>query len=298
MGSDGVEAFSQMIRVSRDVPRLERWGKVIRHIVWVAADWMRKGRRPPSVVAFPDLPSRRTTLHKVCRHEGWELTNLNRSRPLAVIRFEDATHKTSELPDFEGRIFNANLSDISKSHLDKLHREVLGYGVNVNPTSFNGLMLEKGDGNALHDGREIMGPIASPRPQKVYQRIIDNRDSSGQIVDLRCVFVDGRMPATYKKFKADDARYTNETTAASLHKTEDVFSTTEQSQIADLMRKMDVDIAELDILRDAESGQIFIVDVNPTPWGPPAGLLAEEANVAIARIAAAFRDTFKPSETT
>lgn len=295
MGSDGVEAFSQMIRVSRDVPRLERWGKVIRHAIIYATDFIRQGQRPPSVVVFPDLPSRRTTLYKVCRHEGWELTNLNRSRPLAVLRFEDATHKTSALPDFEGRIFNANLLDISKSYLDIRHFEVWGYGVNVDPTTFRGPMLEKGDGNALHDGREVMGPVASPLPDKVYQRIINNRDSSGQVVDLRCVYVDGRMPVTYKKFKADATRYTNETTAATLHKTQEIFSRNEQSKIAELMRKMNVDIAELDILRDADSGQIFIVDVNPTPWGPPAGLPAEEAGVAISRIADAFRHTFMPS---
>jgi hypothetical protein len=296
MGGDGVEAFSQMIQVSRDVPRLERWGKGIRHVLIFVADWVRLGRRPASVVVFPDLPSRRTTLHKVCRHEGWELTNSRRSRPLAVLRFEDATLKTSALPDYKGRIFNANLSDISKHHLDKQHRDVLKYGVNVDPTTFHGLMLEKGDGNALHDGREVRGPVASPRPEKVYQRIINNRDESGCVVDLRLVYVDGQMPVTYKKFKADATRYTNETTSASLHVTSEIFSAAEQSQIANLMRKMDVDIAELDILRDADSDQIFIVDVNPTPWGPPAGLPAADAAVAISRIAAAFRAAFKPSK--
>lgn len=286
-----------MIRVSRDVPRLERWGKVVRHVLIFLAEFVRRGKRPQSVVAFPDLPSRRTTLHKVCRHEGWELTNSGRRRPLAVLRFEDATHKTSSLPDFKGRIFNANLSDISKRHLDKQHRGVLGYGVNVDPTAFKGLVLEKGDGNALHDGREVMGPVAAPLPEKVYQRIINNRDENGRVVDLRVVYVDGQMPVTYKKFKADATRYTNETTSATLQRTSEIFSAAEQSMIAELMRKMDVDIAELDILRDADSGQIFIVDVNPTPWGPPAGLPAPEAAVAISRIAAAFREAFKPSET-
>ena len=285
-----------MIHVSLDVPRLERWGKVIRHALRYAADFLRQGKRPPSVVVFPDLPSRRTTLHKVCRHEGWELTNSKRSRPLAVLRFEDTTFKTSALPDFPGRIFNAGLSDISKRHLDKWHREVWGHGVNVDPTTFEGLMLEKGDGNALHDGREIVGPIAAPRPDKVYQRIINNREDSGRVVDLRVVYVDGQMPVTYKKFKADATRYTNETTSATLHSTSEIFSEAELSRIAELMRTMQADIAELDVLRDFDSGRIFVVDINPTPWGPPAGLPAPEAAVAISRIAAAFREAFKPSK--
>lgn len=281
-----------MIRPARNVPWPERLGKQIRHAVVWAADFIALGGKvPPVVVAHPDLPSRRTTLHKVCRANRWELTNLPRNNAMITLRFEDATVKAQPMPPaLNGVIWNAACTDISKRTLDSHHLAVFGYGVGIDPLTHEGPLLEKSNGNAAHDGVERQGPLNALLPDKVYQRIINNRDEQGRVCDLRLVYVCGLTPVTYLKFKSDDARYTNETTGAELAATQTLFSDHELGQIGQLMHRLGVDIAELDILRDRSSDQLFVVDVNPTPWGPPAGLNSADASEAIAVIAKAFQE--------
>ena len=55
-----------------------------------------------------------------------------------------------------------------------------------------------------------------------------------------------------------------------------------------MTHSLHADCAELDALRDAQTGKLFFIDVNPTPWGPPAELPYEEKRVAIQTMAKAF----------
>lgn len=280
-----------MIRPAKNTPWPERVGKRIRHLgVWLGDCFARGGQAPPVVLAYPNLPSRRTTLHKVCRANRWELTNVPRKKPLFSIRFEDATVKSEPMPEgVKGLVWNEGCLDISKRTLDQNHLEIFGYGVSIDPLSHKGILLEKSNGNAAHDGQERMGPLSTVLPDKVYQRIIDNRDERGWVMDLRLVYVCGLTPVTYRKFKSDAARYSNETTEVTLAETDSCFSPSELKGIQRLMDRMGVDVAELDILRDRSTNQMFVVDVNPTPWGPPAGLDSMQAKLAISEIAAAFQ---------
>jgi hypothetical protein len=287
-----------MIRPAAHISLPERVGKKVRHLfVWLG-DWVaRSGHVPPVVVAFPDLPSRRTTLHKVCRKNRWELTNVPRSQALVTLRFEDATIKSQPMPAaVTGLVWNASCTDISKSTLDKHHIDVFGYGVGLDPLTFQGPLLEKSDANAAHDGIERQGPLPFRSPGKVYQHIIDNRDKQGRVVDLRLVYVCGQTPVTYFKFKSDEARYSNETTDVALAETETCFTDDELHLVAELMTRLGVDVAELDILRDRSTQSIFVVDVNPTPWGPPAGLNPKDAAQAIETIATAFRHAIEADQ--
>jgi len=287
----GFEAMRR-IRPDEQFSLPERWGKQMRHVViWLGDAIMRGGRRPPVVVAYPDLPSRRTTLYKVCRRNRWELTNIPRPDAMAFIRFEDATHKATPMPEgARGKQINAQCTDISKRTLDLQHQTTFGYGVNVDPCHHEGWLLEKSNDNAAHDGVEKLAPLAQLNPSKVYQRIVNNRDDSGRIVDLRLVYVNGLIPVVYRKYKSDAKRYSNETTEAQLADAEKLISPEEQQRIAALMESLGVEFAELDGLRDQQTDQLFIVDVNPTAWGPPAGLAALSSEQAIERIAVVFRD--------
>lgn len=280
-----------MIDYPASVSAVERLGKRLRHAVhWLGMAWRHRGV-PPAVVVFPDAPSRRTALYRMCRELGWELTNRPRRQAVVHLRFEDATEKHTARPAWwPEEAWNERCNDIRKSTLDAAHAAVLGYGVAVDPTAHAGWMLEKGDGNALHDGREVQGPIAALAPGKVYQRIIDNRAPDGRPVDLRLVFIRGAFPAVYRKYKPEDARYTNETTEVVLGEVHAAFTATELKRVSALMAALHVDYAELDCLRDRSDGRLYVVDVNPTPWGPPAGLNAADAAVAVAACAAVLRD--------
>ncbi len=89
----------------------------------------------------------------------------------------------------------------------------------------------------------------------------------------------GQLPLVYRKRKTEDVRHTNETVEVDLVKSpKSVFSVSEIDQILLISVKMCAEFAELDILRNREDGRIYCVELNPTPYGPPAGLTALERN--------------------
>ena len=268
------------------MPLLERIGKELRFRNAVKASKETHGQ-PQFVLVHPDWPSKRASIMAYADALKWVVTNrpetptrLNGATALKLA-FDDRTEKRQAQPGF----WNGHCLDISKSTLDLHHWEVFGYGVNVDPTTHEGPMLEKSEGNAVHDGREIQGPLSPEelQPGKVYQRIIDNRTENGLFEDLRVVVIHGEVPVVYRKRKAGAVRYTNETAEVDLAESpETVLSESEIDQIAALSAKMCAEFAELDVLRDRQDGRIYCVDLNPTPYGPPAGLSAEDSEKAMA----------------
>ena len=274
------------------MPFLERVGKEMRFRKAVRQSARQHGE-PQFVLVHPDWPSKRASIMAYADALGWAVTNRKDTpaRFKGAVRiqlaFDDRTEKRQAQPG----MWNGHCLDISKSTLDRHHRAVFGYGLAVDPTAHTGPMLEKSEGNAVHDGREIQGPLdpSQVRPGKVYQRILDNRTEQGLYEDLRAVVIDGKLPVVYRKRKSQDVRYTNETAEVDLAKSpESVLSDAEIAQILAISVKMCADFAELDVLRDRQDGRIYCVDLNPTPYGPPAGLPEQERSRALDQIRGLF----------
>ena len=139
------------------MPLLERIGKELRFRKSVRASKQEYGR-PQFVLVHPDWPSKRASIMAYAEALGWAVTNRPNTPDLfdggtvLKLAFDDRTEKRQAQPGF----WNGHCLDISKSTLDRHHHEVFGYGLNVDPTTHNGPMLEKSEGNAVHDGREIL----------------------------------------------------------------------------------------------------------------------------------------------
>ena len=289
------------VNVSRQAPWIERLLKNVRHRLNLVSMCFAQRKRPPILIAYPDLPSRRSALHKICMELKWELTNAPRINPKICIRFEDQTEKNTPLPrwitDGTALLWNAHCSDIRKSTLERSHLAAFGYGMAVDPTSFEGPMVIKSEFNARHDGKVIHGPIADSDIQQhcVYQLDIKNSDETGQHFDYRLVFIRGSIPLAYKKYKAAESRFTNQCASAQIISVNTALDHQEIQFIGTMMHSLHVDYAELDALRDAQTGKLFVIDVNPTPWGPPAELPYEEKRVAIQTMAKAFENAINGS---
>jgi hypothetical protein len=287
------------INPSKGIHPLERFLKGLRHRAFLLHDAWIHGRRPPSVITYPDLPSRRTALHKVCRALNWELTNAPRSAPQLIIRFEDQTEKETALPEWllksSRTIWNLQCTDIRKSTLEKAHKTSFGYGMSVDELVHSGPMVVKSERNAQHDGRTIEGPIA-PQDQQtdaVYQIDIQNVDEAGRHFDYRLVYIRGNIPLAYRKYKAKSTRFTNVCESADVVETTQALTAEELRSTERMMHLLHVDYAELDALRDAGSGKLYVIDVNPTPWGPPSELSDEDKSMAIQTMARAFAHAVK-----
>src|SRR5262245_5497196 len=120
----------------------------------------------------------------------------------------------------------------------------------------------------------------------VYERLIDNHADTGLVVDLRVPVIGRHIPFIYKKAPALDKRFSNSNAYAALFPVEEVISDNELDALKALSQAMGLDLGELDVLRDRENGRIYVVDVNPTAWGPPEPLSTSEVARAVNAYAA------------
>jgi hypothetical protein len=278
------------------MPYAEVLMKDVQGLFFDALAWMKNGFSLPVLVVYPDYPSKKTTIVKIARALGYRITNKRLSRARHVLWFHDTTYASSELlvqsyPD--KKVLNRSCQDISKKHVDKIHQRVFGYSTIINPTNYVGSAVAKSDINALHDGEIIRCPISNPSEKAVYQIVIDNAIENGEYVDIRVPVIGGAVPLVYKKFKQESVRFTNQVHRSEMHEPNSVFSETELENIRKMAIEMGADFCEFDVLRDNHSGRIYVIDVNKTPYGPPAGLSSHESRKAVQMLTNAFAKAFE-----
>ena len=289
----------------RSMPLTEKLAKDVRSLAGDMWRWLRHGGTLPVIVAWPDYPSKKTTLSKIAAALGMRLTNKPVSRPSIILHFEDSTTGSADplLARYPGNtILNAACTDISKDHTDEVHGDVFGYGLTIDPTTFTGKAVQKSSTNALHDGKIIDCPIARIEPGQVYQRVIDNQSGDHHVVDYRVPVIGGAVPLAYAKYKRLEVRFTNQVERSELLIPSAHFSPEELHQLGAFARAMGADFCELDVLRHTVDGRIYVVDLNKTPYGPPAGLSAtqhwqavQQLTVAFSQLAAATRKPAEPN---
>jgi hypothetical protein len=188
------------------------------------------------------------------------------------------------------RVVNINCEDISKTRVNNSFSQVFGYSTLVDPLTFRGQCVQKSDLNARHDGRVIECPAQVRTPGCVYQRLINNEVDDGLVMDIRVPVFRTRIPFVYLKYRNRSDRFGNTNTRVILAEVNDVLGDVELDRIHEFSKLMGLDYGELDVLRDREDQRLYIVDVNPTPWGPPNHISEEQARQAVTRMAVAFRE--------
>ncbi|MFN0031281.1 MAG: hypothetical protein ACKVOR_03880 [Flavobacteriales bacterium] len=278
-----------------NMPLAEAWMKDIRFAVSDAWKWMRKFRLPV-IVAYPDFPSKKTTLFKIADQLGYRLTNKTVKHPEVVIYFEDITHGCSDdlrstYPDT--KMLNEHCTDISKKKVDAVHQQIFGYNTFIDPVTYQGVAVCKSDTNALHDGRMVQCPLPHAEDAVVYQVLIDNTHSKEYVMDYRVAVIGNEVVTAYKKFKRHEVRFTNEVSYSEMHSPESLFSEGELQLIVAFAKAMGAHFCELDVLRNKTDNRIYIIDLNKTPYGPPAGLPVRDASMAVMLLTSAFRKAFE-----
>jgi hypothetical protein len=277
------------------MPLTERMLKDLRSALGDSIRFIRNGGKLPAIVVWPDYPSKKTTIHKIAAQLRYRLTNALPPNPAVVLYFEDqttgdASSLRQHYPD--AHILNERCTDISKERTDAAHHDVFGYSTIIDPLTYSGDAVEKSSENALHDGHIVRCPLTRREPGKIYQLVIDNQHDATTVVDFRVPVIGDAIPHVYKKFKRNEVRFTNQVSYSELHTTVSCLSAEEQHALVRFARAMGADFCELDVLRHRGDGRIYVVDLNKTPYGPPAGLSAGDRGQAIQRLTAAFRELF------
>jgi hypothetical protein len=189
-------------------------------------------------------------------------------------------------------VWNIDCRDISKRRVDAVMREVFGYGVEVDPLTFEGLCAVKTDENARGRGSVLQAPIARTELGMVYQRFVECREQ-GQTVNYRVPVIAGTLPLCYVLGREPAVEFLKTgATHCRLVETQALFSAQEQQQILALCVAMGLDFGELDVLRDDADGRIYVIDVNKTPAGMGIAYRhrwsVAQRREALQRLAAAF----------
>ena len=205
----------------------------------------------------------------------------------ATFYFEDATWGSPARPAGV-RSFNFGCPDVSKSRVAEVFGKVFGYPLALDPETFVGEAVEKGEVNGAHDGRVVTCPV-KPRPGYCYQHLVDSRDGDFAY-DLRTSCVGGRPVAVWIKRKPPGTRFSIHNLAVTLTAPQAVFSTHELLLIGRFCQAMKLDWGGLDILRDRNDGRIYVVDVNKTDVGPIIALPLAQKLVSTGILSAALLD--------
>lgn len=248
------------------------------------------------VVAFPNRLHEGYALGKCLRLLGIQAEQFDSwSRADLVIHWQDQTLNTIDAFSYislsgsqwhEGRVphgLNYLCKDISKAEVGRAHFSAFGYALDVDPATYSGLMVEKSDANATHDGRVVRGPLAAKDIQsgKVYSVLVNNTHE-GCAVDCRLVFLGGSvLPFYYEKMRPLEERFANTNTSVRLRNTADSFTPEELDSIRRVSSSLKADYGELDVLRDNQTGRVYVVDFAKTPVGPPNGLSDQDAGKAV-----------------
>lgn len=184
----------------------------------------------------------------------------------AAFYFEDQTQAAPPSPRHV-RAFNFGVADVSKTHVAQVMERAFGYPLAIDPTTFIGEAVEKSEGNGVHDGRVVLCPTAR-QDGKSYQRLIRTERENGWACDLRTACVGGKPVVVFVKQKPAAARFSIQNTSVVVKTPEEVFSSAELAQIERFCAEMSLHWGGLDVLREHESGRLYVVDVNKTDTGP------------------------------
>ena len=287
-------------RVSDDV--VDCWrsvmyrSRLLRTRLEVGAAAARDSIRPRvQILFYPQLPGRHMMAYKLCAAMGYGLTVNPRRRCDRVMKWEVATFSDDDevlarLAETH-RVVNRHCTDISKAKVNDVFAKAFGYGLGVDPRVHEGEFVEKSDLNAAHDGRTVIGPL-EPRDGCTYQRLIDNVRDDGRIMDIRVPVIGRSMPFAYLRFRPVERRFRSGNEQARIAAISDVLSADEVTDVLRFCELLGMDYGELDVLRDRGDGRIYVVDANPTPWGPPSGIGEVDARRAVRLLSGVFESEF------
>lgn len=271
----------------------ERIGKDFRFIVRWLFLWVQHGFRSRTILVWPEMPSRRSTIYKICKKLGYVLTNNLSLHSKAAVFWEDKTirGRYNELVQINKRmpVINRYSDNILKTWVDDFFHEVFGYKTRINPLTFNGFAVKKSEYNAQHDGTIVQCPLAKAESDTIYQIVINNLDENGFYEDLRIPIFGGKIPFVYRKLKAAQMRFETAPEKAYVEETNNILSREEQSLVIEFARVIKLEFGEIDGLRNRDDGRLYLIDVNNTPYGPPANLAKEDVEKVLDSMANEFK---------
>jgi hypothetical protein len=256
-----------------------------------------RSEQTPNIAFCPELPHPRTSIVKIIDRLGFAVAAALDRRTVCAFKWRDATVSSlteNQVAHFASvPIYNAACTDISKVKVSECHVDVFGRSLIVDPMNYCGPMVCKSNRNAAHDGVVVQGPLSAAEEGRTYSHLVNNIDRD-EAIDYRVPVFRDAIPLVYVKRRPLVDRFANKNSSVELHTPSSLFSATEMAQITKFALRIGMDFGELDVLRDATTGELSVVDANNTPYGPPNALSAPDAVEATECLTVAFESAFLP----
>ena len=262
----------------------ECFGKEIRYSFRALKSFFRHGK-VLRVLAYPELPGSRAIISKITGHQKWIITNNPKKKIIFAISWKDATIR--DVPQVlkklssEIKVLNLYNDNILKTYVEEYFYEAFGYRTRIDPQLHHGKAVCKSEYNATHSGTIVDCPVAEPEKDCIYQIVIDNRTEEGFFEDIRVPVIGKTIPYVYIKLKEEPARFETRAQKVLLEETGKYITDDEHEKILKFTASIGLDFGEIDVLRNRTDGKLYIVDVNNTPYGPPANLADVDAKQAV-----------------
>lgn len=266
----------------------ECFGKEIRYSFRALKSFFSYGKIK-RILAYPELPGSRAIITKIALHKKWIITNNPKKKVIFAIFWKDDTLRNvpDKLKELSSKMPVLNLynDNILKTYIEEFFYETFGYRTRVDPQLHQGKAVCKSEYNATHSGTIVDCPVDVPEKDCIYQVIIHNRTAEGCFEDISVPVIGRTIPFVYIKLKEENARFETRAQKVFLEETEKYISKEEQEKILKFASFIGLDFGEIDVLRNRTDSKLYIVDVNNTPYGPPANLPGSDAKYAIQMLA-------------
>ena len=279
-------------KYQKNMPIFEVIMKDANYLLLRVYHYFKNGFKDKSILVYPHYPSRGSTLYKISKRLGYNITNKPKSNIKFAVYWEYLTYRQEyqmlEELSANKQVINLYSRDIGKLHIDKIHKDIFGYSTVVDPLNYTGKIVKKSDINAKHDGTILQAPINSIDESCIYQILIDNTVSEKLVMDIRVPVVGAVLEFVYIKYRDISERFKNTTIKTEIAAVDSVFDIDEIRLLNAYCKELRLDFGELDVLRNNDDKKIYVVDINNTPQGPPANISKEDAEFAMNEISYAF----------
>ena len=288
-------------KYQKNMPLFETITKDLSYLVISIKNYFRNNLNNKSILVYPHYPSRGSTIYKIGKVLGYNITNKPKKSTKLAIYWEYLTFREEfqflEEYATSKKVVNLHSRNISKQYVDKVHKDVFGYSTIINPLEYNGKIVKKNDINAKHDGEIIQGPITHLEDGFIYQILIDNTFTPELVMDIRVPVVNKTLDFVYLKYRNISERFKNTTVKTDVEPINKILKDEEIELLNQFCQMLHLEYGELDVLRNKDDGKIYVVDVNNTPQGPPANTSKENSKIVLEKIGKALLDHYSKANT-
>jgi len=198
------------------------------------------------------------------------------------------------------KFINLFLMDTSKDFVAKSMEKYFGYSFKIDPKTYNGYCIAKHNGNGTKSCFFLKCPIDADEifHDHCYQKIINyvSENDPHILYEIRIPIFKNIIPFSFFKTRNKGLRFTSKNKSMNIVPATYKLSHDECQQILSYCHSIGLEYGELDILRCEETGKIYIIDVNNTPWWPPNKLGDIERNISLNMMWNAFLEAFMPEK--